>query len=373
MSTAATPRILIVDDEVANMRALCETLAACGFETLGCTDGPAALAALRTSPFDLLLTDLRMPGMDGLELLRDALALDPFLVAVLMTGHGSIVNAVDAMKAGALDYILKPIKLAVAVPVLERALKVRALKLENSALEERLRAQMDDLVNANSDLDAFSYSVSHDLRAPIQMLDGFSAVLESAHSGQLDEKGLHYVMRIRAGAARMGELVDELLRLSRLSRQPLERKEVDVAALVAGVLDNLREEMVGCDCVEVDPQLPPAPGDPALLRQLFANLLSNACKFSATRARPSVQVGSRMVDGECIYFVRDNGVGFDMAYAGQMFQPFQRMHRAEEFPGLGVGLSIVQRVVRRHGGRIWAEAAVDGGACFHFTLAPPGV
>ncbi|MBC7601240.1 MAG: response regulator [Ramlibacter sp.] len=369
MTAVALPRLLIVDDEEANMRALCETIAACGYETTGALGGAHALAMLEASKFDLLLTDLRMPDIDGLELLRLATQRDPSLVAILMTGHGSIANAVEAMQAGALDYIIKPFKLSAALPVLARALKVRQLRLDNMALEAKLRRQMADLVAANSDLDAFSYSVSHDLRAPLQVIDGFSAVLASSHSSQLDAKGLHYLNRIRAGVGRMSELVNGLLRLSRLSRQPIERTAVDVDQLVRAVLLDLREEMGQvCGKVQIDRPLPPANADPQLLRQVFANLLANACKFSSQREAPRIDVGFDDSSGVCVYFVRDDGAGFDKAYASKMFEPFQRMHSADEFPGLGVGLSIVHRIVTRHGGKIWAESDVGQGACFYFTL-----
>ncbi|MES2634618.1 MAG: response regulator [Pseudomonadota bacterium] len=369
--TQTLPRLLIVDDERANMQALCETLAVCGYETRGCTDAASALGMLQGARFDLLLTDLRMPDMDGIELVRQALLIDSSLVAVLMTGHGSIATAVEAMQVGALDYILKPFKLSTALPVLARALRVRDLRQKNAELEAQVRQQLVELTAINSDLDAFSYSVSHDLRAPIQVVEGFSGALESSHSSQLDEKGLHYVRRIRASAARMTELVDGLLRLAHLSRQPIARTHVDVTALVESVREIMCEARVkGADAIQVQGSMPPAYADPVLLRQVYANLLSNACKFTSKLQDSEIKVGAQSGHEECIYFVRDNGAGFDMAHAAQLFQPFQRMHKAQEFEGLGVGLSIVQRVINRHGGRVWAEAGTDAGACFYFSLQP---
>jgi signal transduction histidine kinase len=370
MTAPALPRLLVVDDEGLNMRALCETLSMCGYETHGCTSGAQALEALRASPpFDLLLTDLMMPGMDGLELLRAAVARDPMLVAILMTGHGSIRTAVEAMQSGALDYIQKPFKLAAALPVLTRALKVRELRLANTRLEAELRDRMAELVAANQDLDAFSRSVSHDLRAPLHAIEGFSTALLSAHAGQLDEKGRHYLARIGAGVTRMNELIDGMLRLARAGRQPLARRTVNIVRLVEEVLHDLREvREFSCDRVSVDEALPDAHADSVLLRQVFANLLSNASKFSGKKPDARVDIGFEPVDGQGAYFVRDNGAGFDKAYADRMFEPFQRQHRAEEFPGLGVGLSIVHRIVTRHGGRLWADSEVGNGACFYFTL-----
>lgn len=369
MNGQKSTRLLIVDDEETQMQALCETLAAHGYETHGHTSGRDALAALQVSRFDLLLADLNMPGIDGISLVRAALALDPFLIGVVMTEPGSIATALEAMQSGALDYILKPLKLNEALPVLSRALTVRALRVQNAALEEKVRSRMQDLAIANIELDALSHAISHDLRAPLQAVEGFSAILASEHTGQLDQKGLHYVSRIRAGIGRLSDLIDGLMSLSRLSRQPLERRTVDVRKLVEAVLDNLRNDQILLDDrVSVEGQLPVAIADPPLSRELYVNLLSNACKFTAGREQPHVQVGFRLDGAECIYFVRDNGAGFDMAYAAKLFGPFQRMHRSDQFAGLGLGLAIAQRIVLRHGGRIWAEAEVGNGATFYFSL-----
>lgn len=370
MGESATARLLIVDDEKAHLDALCDILSAHGYETQGYTSGADALAALRTSRFDLLLADLNMPDMDGINLLRSALSLDPTLIGIIMTGDGSIATAIAAMKSGALDYVLKPFRLNMVLPVLSRAAQVKALRQKNAALEHEVHRRMEELATANRDLEAFSSSVSHDLRAPLRIVDGFSSILMSKHSHQLDEKGLHYLSRIRAGVADMNELVEGLLRLSHLGQAVVDRSEVDVARLVKEVLDELREgNFLLDDRVHVDAQLPAALADALLLRQVFANLLSNACKFTAHVQQPRVHVGHQVRDGESVYFVKDNGAGFDMAQAQRLFEPFQRLHTTEEFSGHGVGLSIVQRIVKLHGGRIWAEATAGEGACFYFSLA----
>ncbi len=196
MSDAPLARLLIVDDEAAHLRALCDTLGDSGYVVQGCAGAQEALAALAapaTHRFDLLLTDLHMPGMNGIELMRAALAADPALVGIIMTGAGSISTAVQALQSGALDYILKPFKLNTALPVLARALQVRSLRQRNLQLEAQLRGKVEELAAANSDLESFSFSVSHDLRAPLQVVAGFSSILVRQHAGQLDEKGLHYL------------------------------------------------------------------------------------------------------------------------------------------------------------------------------------
>lgn len=372
MTEAASARLLVVDDEIAQMQALCNTLKDYGYEAVGCTSGSAALAALREAPFDLLLADLMMPEMGGIDLLRSALSINPSLVGIIMTGEGTIATAVQAMQSGALDYILKPFKLSAILPVLSRALTVRTLRQENAALHERVRERSSELETANRELEAFSYSVSHDLRAPLQVIDGFAGALISKHASQLDEHARHYLDRIQAGTHQLSQIIDDLLRLSRPGQQPVTRRTVDVTQLVNSVLDELRQERVLPDgWATVVGAFPRTVADPALLRRVFVNLLSNACKFTRHQAQPRIEAGCESNGNEQIYFVRDNGAGFDMAYAEKLFTPFQRLHSASEFEGSGIGLSIVQRIVQRHGGRIWAEAAVGKGACFYFSLTAP--
>jgi two-component system sensor histidine kinase/response regulator len=367
MSNVAA-RVVIVDDEVAQVRALCDTLTSHGYETEGYTKGEAALDAVRDRQFELVLTDLTMPGMDGITLLRRALELDPDLVGVIMTGQGTVATAVEAMKTGAIDYILKPFKLNVILPVLSRALTIRRLRLDNAELERRVHERTAELETANRELEAFSFSVSHDLRAPLRAVSAFSRMVITDHAAQIPAAVHDLIEQVIANARRMDQLIDDLLRLSRLSRQPFVRERVDLNGLVEDVVAELRREHADRAVdVQID-SLPDAVGDPSLLKQVYANLLSNAFKFTRQTENPVITVGCTRQDGESVYFVRDNGAGFEMAYATKLFAPFQRMHLASEFEGTGVGLSIVQRIVHRHGGRIWADAAVNQGATFHFTL-----
>jgi len=369
------PKLLVVDDEVRQMTALCNTLRDQGYETTGFSAGQPALEALRSTKFDLLLTDLMMPEMDGITFLRAALALDPTLVGVVMTGHGTIETAVEAMKSGALDYILKPFKLSAVIPVLSRAMTVRRLRLENAVLEQRVRERTKQLEAANSaledankELEAFSYSVSHDLRAPLRHVDGFAQMLASRYKDQLPEAAHGLLAKVCNGAQRSQQLIDDLLNFSRLGRQPLQKRQVSLSELVAEVLREHQGEREGRQVdVSVD-ALPDIQGDYALLKQVFVNLISNALKFTRKRERAVIRIAVEDAGEQWHFFVQDNGAGFDMQYAEKLFGVFQRLHREDQFPGTGVGLSIVQRIIHRHGGRIWAEAEVDKGATFHFTL-----
>jgi signal transduction histidine kinase len=363
-----TIRILIVDDEATQMKALCDTLEDNGYETVGFTAGPAALAALRETRFDLLLTDLMMPEMDGLDLLRAAQEIDPALVAIIMTGQGTIDTAVEAMKANALDYILKPFKLSVILPVIARALTVRGLRVKNAELERSVTRYTAELEAANKELEAFSYSVSHDLRAPVRAIAALSGILLKEFSPQMADDARQISERVHASARRMVQLIDDLLRFSHLSREPLSKEPVNVGELIRSVVEELRREQ-GDRKIEIEiGDLTDCNGDPSLLRQVFVNLLSNAFKFTRRKEAARIEVGCRPGNAETIYFVKDNGAGFDMKDVGTLFGVFQRFHGADEFEGTGVGLSIVQRIVQRHGGRVWAEAAVDQGATFYVAL-----
>ena len=237
-------------------------------------------------------------------------------------------------------------------------------------LNAELARQVTELAAVNKELETFSYSVSHDLRAPLRAIDGFSQALETDYAASLDPEAIRYLSRIRSNVRRMGLLIDDLLRFSRLSRKELETQEVDMASLVRNVLDDLARSRQH-PRIRMN-ELPPARGDIDLLRQVWINLIDNAIKYSGKRSKPRVDISGHRNGHEITYTVRDNGVGFDMAYADKLFGVFQRLHRQDEFEGTGVGLAIVQRVIHRHGGRIWAEAAPDGGATFHFTLPAGG-
>ena len=361
-------RLLIVDDETRLMIALCNTLRDEGYDVTGVTSGAEALKRLGGGGFDVLVTDLMMPEMDGIALLRAALEREPQLVGIVMTAHGTISTAVEAMKAGAMDYVLKPFALSTLLPALDRAVTVRRLRVRNAELEKRVRERTEELEKANQELEAFSYSISHDLRAPLRTIAGFADVLQQDFASHLPSEAQRLLQRVIAAAQRMDDLIAALLDFARFSRQSLDKRPVNMAALAEEVLEDLRKADAAR---QVDVQIGPLPecaADPALFRQVFVNLLSNAFKFTRGREHPHVEIGEEGRDGEHVFFVRDNGVGFDPAHAQELFGVFQRLHSAAQFEGSGVGLSIVQRIVERHGGRVWAEGQVDHGATFYFTI-----
>jgi light-regulated signal transduction histidine kinase (bacteriophytochrome) len=294
--------------------------------------------------------------------------IDPTLVAVIMTGHGALDTAIAAMKAGALDYIQKPIKLATTLPVLERALAVRQLRIEKKRLEENVRERTEELKIANRELEAFSYSVSHDLRAPLRAVAVFTQALLSEHATGLNDEGRRLLQNVNAGAAHMDRLITDLLRLSQLNRQPLHKQPTRFGEVAQRVIDSMQHERAGRDIEFVIADFPTWQVDAGLMQQVFVNLISNAVKFTRERAKARIEIGYRMDGTSLVCFVKDNGVGFSMKYMNKLFGVFQRLHSADQFEGTGVGLSIVRRIIERHGGKVWVDGEQDHGATFYFSL-----
>jgi two-component system, sensor histidine kinase and response regulator len=368
MTAAGPARLLIVDDEAAQLRALCDTLQLEGYVTAGFSSARQALQELRPGQMDLLLTDLKMPEMDGISLINAARQIDPELGAIVMTGHGTIDTAVQAMQGGALDYILKPFKLNVILPVIARALDVQRLRRENAELRRLEQRRSEELAAAYRDLESFSYSVSHDLRAPLRSIEGFSQILEDDFAERLGDEGRRILRIIRGGSQKMDQLIVALLEFSRAGRTALQREPIEMTQLAEAAASEARSLYTGPDPLIEIGDLPAVEGDPTVMRQVWANLIGNALKYSAKRPQPRVEISGRIENEEAIYRVKDNGAGFDMRYADKLFGVFQRLHSAEDFSGTGVGLAIVQRIIARHGGRIWAQSAPDQGACFEFAI-----
>jgi PAS domain S-box-containing protein len=238
----------------------------------------------------------------------------------------------------------------------------------NQGLEQRVQQRTAELEASNKELEAFTYSVSHDLRAPLRAIHGFSRLLEADHAVQLSLQARHYLEVVRRNALQMGDLIDSLLALSRLGRQPLKARVIAPADLARQAWEELGAEREGRQVEFVVGELPSCTADPTLLKQVFANLLGNALKYSRQRETARVEIGCSTMENSSVYWVRDNGAGFDMRYAGKLFGVFQRLHSQVEFEGSGIGLAIAQRIIQRHGGRIWAEAKLDDGATFCFTM-----
>ncbi len=283
-------------------------------------------------------------------------------------GHIYKVMAFFLMYKGAFTTSVNNPYVKLSLEIADHKQAKEEIRTLNAELEERVMERTAQLEAANEELEAFSYSVSHDLRAPLRAIDGYARILMEDYEARLDEEGNRVISVITKNAQRMGQLIDDILAFSRIGRREMGHKVVPMHDLAQEVFDELtRTEGERTIRFTLAP-LPPAQGDPALIRQVLENLLSNSIKYTRPRNVAEIEVGCRCEEGENIYFVRDNGVGFDMKYSDKLFGVFQRLHGMDEFEGTGVGLAIVKRIVVRHGGRIWGEGKKDEGATFYFTL-----
>jgi PAS domain S-box-containing protein len=242
------------------------------------------------------------------------------------------------------------------------------LKRLNEGLEDRVLERTAQLESANKELERFAYSVSHDLRTPLMVIGGFSRLLAEKHSHQLDDKGQQFLNIIQANAQNMLQLIDDMLTFSRLGNQPMETSEIDIAELAQSLFEEFKRLTPERSLMLDLKRVPPLWGDRTMVRQVLANLLSNAVKFTRRNEKAVIEIGSMMRENQIVYYVKDNGVGFDMAQAGKLFEVFQRLHPKDEFEGTGIGLAIVRSIVQRHGGWVWAEAKINEGATFYFSL-----
>ncbi len=366
-------KILAIDDAAANLRVLGASLDH-DYDLEIATSGEEGLRLARESAPDLILLDVMMPGMDGFETCRRLKADRDLkdIPVIFLTALGESESEARGLGLGAADYITKPINVEIALlrirNLLEREQLRKELEVHRDHLEELVGERTTELERAVKDLESFSYSISHDLRAPLRAINGFSEILRDAEKDKLSEDGKRILERIARSAVRLAQMIDDILEYSRSGRQSLKTSRVDLRALANKIAEEFHDEYPGTE-IRIG-ELPAVVGVPSMLTQVLQNLIGNACKFSGRRSSPQVEVGASRVDGEQVFFVRDNGAGFDMQYAEKLFGMFQRMHTDSQYPGTGVGLAIVKRLVERHGGRIWAEAAPDKGATFRFTLGP---
>jgi len=383
-----TVNVLLVDDQPEGLLALEALLEGPERNIVKTRSGREALRQLLKADFALILLDVQMPDMDGFqtaELIRQRDSSKNTPIIFLTAGHKSEANIFRGYAVGAVDYVLKPIvpeilrsKVSVFVDLARQTELVRrqADQLRQSEQEALQLAQaranlLAELEAANRELEAFAYSVSHDLRAPLRRINGFAGILLEDFSAQLDPVAKGYLERVSEAGRHMCQLLDDLLNLSRVTRKELTRRRTDLDSLVKEVWDSLQPEIEGREIEWQIGRLPTVECDPGLIKQVFANLLLNAIKYTRPRQRATIQVDQMICDGQPAVFVRDNGVGFDMKYADKLFGVFQRLHRQEDFEGTGVGLATVQRIIHKHGGRVWAEAEPYKGATFYFTLGMP--
>lgn len=351
-----SPLILVVDDDKFTRIQIRQNMQKEGYLVDEVSDGEQCLAACNRLHPDIILLDAMMPVMDGFTCCTQLQSLPggTRTPVLMITGLDDRESVERAFAAGAIDYVTKPIHWSI--------LRQRVRRLLQTS-----RATME-LEVANKELEAFSYSVSHDLRAPLRRIDSFSQILIEDYAAQLDLSGKQYLTRMRENVQRMSELIDDLLNLSQVTRTQICRQSVDLSALAQTIATSLQQtqsdrqvEFVIAEGIIVN-------SDKRLLRIVLENLLFNAWKFTAKLSRATIEIGVMQHEGQQAYFVRDNGVGFDMTYADRLFGAFQRLHSTTEFPGTGIGLATVQRIIHRHGGRVWAEGTVGQGATFYFTV-----
>jgi two-component system sensor histidine kinase/response regulator len=392
-------KILVVDDQSENLLSAEAVLESLGQEIVRAQSGREALRHLLTDDFAVILLDVMMPDMDGFETAelireRERSRTTPIIfVTALGKSDEHIFRGYDV---GAVDYLTKPIvpeilrsKVAVFVELARKNAQLmehaelleqknRELQNANAQLREadqeigrlnnRLQRRVVELSDLNRELDAFGYTVSHDLRAPMIRIDGFTRALEEHCGHQLDEQAKLYIHRVRSSSQKMCQLVDDLLNFSRVSRLDLRPQFVDLSEMARGIAAELqsREPDRRVDFV-IAPRLA-VTGDSALLRIVLVNLFENSWKFTRKREAAKIEFGVTYQDGVDAFFLKDDGAGFDPKYREKLFRPFERLHPNAEFEGTGIGLATVERIIRRHGGRVWAEAAVGRGATFYFTI-----
>jgi len=383
-------KILAVDDSVTYLHELTDALNGEGYDVVLARSGEEALELLAFQAVDCILLDLVMPGLGGQETCRRIKSAPVVreVPLIMLTALENREAMIQGLGAGADDYISKSSEFDVLKARVRAQIRRKQFEDEHRRIREELlrkeletaearaanelaqtrAALVEELERKNKELEAFSYSVSHDLRAPLRSIDGFSKVLLDQWADALDPKAKDYLGRVRASAQRMGELIDDLLELSRVGRAELRRGPTNLSEIARAVVAELRKREPDRQ-IEIDIQEGlVAEADRRLMHIVFENLLGNGWKFTAKTEQPRIEVGSSPSHDGTVYFVRDNGAGFDMAYGEKLFRPFQRLHSTTDYPGTGIGLATVHRIVDRHGGRVSSEGIVGHGATFYFTL-----
>jgi len=368
--------ILIVDDNPQNLVVLETLLNDPDYRLTKAQSAQDALMVLFDTDFALIVLDVQMPETSGFELaqiIKSRKKTKDVPIIFLTAHYAEDEHVLSGYSAGAVDYLTKPINPA----ILRSKVAVFAeLYRKSQALNEAnrdLNTRNDELEIANKELEAFSYTVSHDLRAPLRHISAFVELLRKQAETTLDDESRRFLGIIQRSAREMGQLIDSLLAFSRMGRTEPKLASVDMNEIIQRALDDLKPELEGRDIEWNLGQLPKVEADQALMGQVWTNLLSNAVKYTRPRHPARIEIGCDTVPrpGEFVFFVRDNGVGFDMKYVDKLFGVFQRLHREQEFEGIGIGLASVRRIISRHGGQTWADAKLDSGATLFFTLKKP--
>jgi two-component system, NtrC family, sensor kinase len=393
VSLMGPKKVLAVDDSMTYLSELADSLRGDGYDVVSARSGEEALELLAIQPVDCILLDLLMPGLSGQETCRriKSAAGVRDVPLIMLTALEDREAMIEALSAGADDYIPKSSEFEVLTARIRAQIRRKQFEEENRRIREELlrkeletaeaRAARDlaesravlvgELERRNEELEAFSAAVSHDLRSPLGVIDGFTYILLEDYADKLDQEGIDNLRHVRAAARRMGELIEDLLTLSRVGRGELRRDPTSLSEMARTVATELgRKESHRLVTVDIRDGLV-AEADGRLIKVALENLLGNAWKFTARIPEATIAFGADQREAHTVYFVRDNGVGFAMGDADKLFRPFSRLHGDEEFPGTGIGLATVHRVIDRHGGRIWAESTPGQGATFYFTLPAP--
>jgi two-component system sensor histidine kinase/response regulator len=327
---------------------------------------------------DVILSDFSLPTYNGVEAFKLKQKLLPDIPFIIVSGTIGEEKAVELIKSGITDYLVKdrvislPSKITRAIreakdKVEKRKAEEEILKL-NAELEERVKQRTAELEIANEQLESFTSTVAHDLRSPLQVINGYASILNRKYKDSLNDDEKRLVQGIKEHTIQMGQLIDDLLNFSKLGRTEIVSRPLDMNELVQAVISQLRLGTEKLNTRFRFQELKPGYGDKNLMYQVWVNLISNAVKYSRKELNPIIEIGTKRLNDEDVYYVKDNGVGFDMQYYDKLFSVFQRLHRQSEFEGTGVGLAVVNAVVTKHGGRVWAEGKVNEGATFYFTL-----
>jgi signal transduction histidine kinase len=365
------PKILMVDDRIENLIALETVLKDMDVELIKATSGNEALKHVLHHHFALALIDIQMPDMDGYELAtilreEEQTANLPFIfISAVYTDH---INIFKGYEKGAFGFINKPFQPEILINKVKLFVDIYRHEEVLKKLNQNLEAKNEELKFLNHELEAFTYSVSHDLRAPLRSVKGYSQILLEEHSEEFKPEVKDLLAIINTNAQRMDAQIENLLSFSKLGRREVKKTKVDMGLLVNELIEEIKSFKETGDIKWCINNLYSCYADPLLLKHVWTNLISNAVKYSSKKEKPEIIIGSEVTEHEYIYFVKDNGAGFDMKYVEKLFGVFQRLHKSTEFEGTGVGLAIVHKIITRHGGWVRAEGEVNNGAAFYFSI-----